>query len=278
MHSVTLLNDVAMPVLGFGTYKLHGDELRTALSAAVADGYRLIDTASFYENEADIGTFLNEDFRQSGLSRSDLFITSKVWKTQMGYDGALFAFEQSLKALGTDYLDLYLIHWPAPAELYDKPQRVTLQTWQALERLYGEGRVRAVGVSNFSSSDLRLLSDNASEMPMLNQIHMHPGLSQRAVRDYCATHRIAVQAWRPLGKGAVLENPVIQNTARETKKTPAQVALRWVIQSDVCPLVKSKTPSRILENAQVFDFELTPQQMQAIDDLAPVKDELGILN
>ena len=252
--TVTLNNGVEIPQLGFGVFQIPEDETTAAVSAALETGYRHIDTAAAYGNEAGVGRALAD----SGLSRDELFITTKVWNSDQGYDATLRAFDTSLAALGLDRLDLYLIHWPTPArDLY-------ADTWRALERLVEEGRLRAAGVSNFQPAHLQRLLDGSSLVPTINQIELHPGLQQSELRAFHAEHGIAIEAWSPLAQGAVLDDEAITSIAGRTGKSPAQVVLRWHLQLGNVVIPKSVTPSRIRENFEVFDFELTDEDMSTI--------------
>ncbi|MEV8195600.1 aldo/keto reductase [Rhodococcus pyridinivorans] len=252
--TVTLNNGVEIPQLGFGVFQIPEDETTAAVSAALETGYRHIDTAAIYGNEAGVGRALAD----SGLSRDELFITTKVWNSDQGYDATLRAFDTSLAALGLDRLDLYLIHWPTPArDLY-------ADTWRALERLVEEGRLRAAGVSNFQPAHLQRLLDGSSLVPTINQIELHPSLQQSELRAFHAEHGIATEAWSPLAQGAVLDDEAITSIAGRTGKSPAQVVLRWHLQLGNVVIPKSVTPSRIRENFEVFDFELTDEDMSTI--------------
>lgn len=252
--TVTLNNGVEIPQLGFGVFQIPEDETTAAVSAALETGYRHIDTAAIYGNEAGVGRALAD----SGLSRDELFITTKVWNSDQGYDSTLRAFDTSLTALGLDRLDLYLIHWPTPA------RDVYADTWRALERLVEEGRLRAAGVSNFQPAHLQRLLDGSSLVPTINQIELHPGLQQSELRAFHAEHGIATEAWSPLAQGAVLDDEAITSIAGRTGKSPAQVVLRWHLQLGNVVIPKSVTPSRIRENFEVFDFELTDEDMSTI--------------
>ncbi|SUE14037.1 aldo/keto reductase [Rhodococcus gordoniae] len=252
--TVTLNNGVEIPQLGFGVFQIPEDETTAAVSAALETGYRHIDTAAIYGNEAGVGRALAD----SGLSRDELFITTKVWNSDQGYDATLRAFDTSLTALGLDRLDLYLIHWPTPA------RDVYTDTWRALERLVEEGRLRAAGVSNFQPAHLQRLLDGSSLVPTINQIELHPGLQQSELRAFHAEHGIATEAWSPLAQGAVLDDEAITSIAGRTGKSPAQVVLRWHLQLGNVVIPKSVTPSRIRENFEVFDFELTDEDMSTI--------------
>jgi len=249
----TLANGVEMPRFGLGVYKMtERDETLQAIDKALKYGYLAIDTASLYGNEAEVG----EAIRHSGVKREDIFVTTKVWNNDQGYDETLRAFEVSLKKLNMDYLDLYLTHWAVP-ETFE-------ETYRAIERLYDEKLIRATGVSNHHEHHLQKLLAKANIAPMVNQVEVHPYLQQDALRAYCSEHGIAVTAWSPLGRGGVLDNPTIMEIGREIGKTAAQVVLRWHLQNDTLVIPKSVTPSRIEENAQIFDFELTLAQMDKI--------------
>ncbi|KUK15870.1 MAG: 2,5-didehydrogluconate reductase [Petrotoga mobilis] len=252
---VELANKVKIPWLGYGTYKAHGDELVEGVKYALSIGYRLIDTAEMYENEEEIGKAI----RQSKIPRDEIFITSKVWNTNQGFESTLNSFENSLKRLGTDYLDLYLIHWPVSGKY--------LETWKALEKLYKEGRVKAIGVSNFLIHHLQDIINNCEITPMVNQVEFHPYLLQRDLLDYCQRNKIQLEAWSPLMRGRVLNIPQIIDIAKKYKKTPAQIVLRWDLQHGVVTIPKSVHKERIKENADIFDFELTEEEMNTIDNL-----------
>ncbi|MBT2614813.1 MULTISPECIES: aldo/keto reductase [unclassified Bacillus (in: firmicutes)] len=255
-ETITLHNGVKMPQLGFGVFKVkNGNETVESVKKAVEVGYRAIDTAAIYENEEGVG----QAIRECGVPREELFITSKVWNTEQGYDTTLKAFEDSLNRLGLEYLDLYLIHWPGKDKY--------LETWRALEKLYKDGKVKSIGVSNFHVHHLENLLANSEVKPVVNQIELHPLLTQVEIRDYCAKHEIKVESWSPLGRGNLLEEPTINHIAKKHGKSPAQVLIRWHLQHDLVVIPKSITPSRIKENAQVFDFSLSLNEMNQIDAL-----------
>jgi diketogulonate reductase-like aldo/keto reductase len=254
-ETTTLNNGVKMPWFGLGVYKSQeGSEVETAVAAALEAGYRLIDTASLYGNERGVGNAI----RASGIRREDVFVTTKVWNSDQGYDETLRAFEASLERLGFDYVDLYLVHWPVKGKYKD--------TWRALERIYKEGRARAIGVSNFHIHHLEDLMASAEVVPAVNQVECHPLLSQVELRRFCREHNIAFQAWAPIMKGN-LELPVLQELAAKYGKTPAQIVLRWDLQNDILTIPKSVRPERIRENANIFDFELSAEDMAKIDAL-----------
>ena len=244
-----------MPQLGFGVYKVTHDEVKTAVTHALNAGYRSIDTAQFYENEAGVG----QAIKASGIPREELFITTKVWNSHHGYDKTLEAFEESISLLDLDYIDLYLVHWPAPKlDLY-------IETYKALEKLYHDGRVRAIGVSNFHIEHLERIKRECDVVPVVNQVECHPYLQQQELKTYCMANDIVVESWSPLFRGGeVLEEQVIVDIAEKYNKTPAQVTLRWHIEENSILIPKSVTPSRMKENIDVFDFSLTEEEMTII--------------
>ena len=257
----TLANGVTLPCVGFGTWKTPPEQAAPAVAAAIAAGYRHIDGAAVYANEPGVG----QGIRDSGIARGDLFVTSKVWNSERGYDTTLKAFEKTCGDLGLDYLDLYLIHWPANATRYqDQWDQVNLDTWRAMTELYKAGKIRAIGVSNFLPKHLASLLETEIK-PMVNQIRFHPGMMQKEIVEFSKANGIVVEAYSPLGQGKVLDDPVIVGIAAKYGKTPAQVCIRYSLQHGICPLPKSVTPSRIASNTEVFDFELSPEDMARID-------------
>lgn len=253
--NVRLNNGVLMPQLGLGVYKTQeGEEVKNAVRWALEAGYRSIDTAALYENEAGVG----EAIRESGLPREEIFVTTKVWNTDQGYEQTLKAFETSRKKLGLEYVDLYLVHWPGRDKFID--------TYRALEKLLAEGLVRAIGVSNFKEHHLERLMAETNVVPAVNQVEFHPRLRQKPLHDYCKAKGIALEAWAPLMKGQ-LDLPVLVRLAEKYGKTPAQIVLRWHIQLGVIVIPKSVHRERIVSNADVFDFELTPEEMAEIEGL-----------
>lgn len=257
-----LSNGVLLPAIGFGTWQTpDGQTAVDAVRTALACGYRHIDTAAIYGNESSVGLGI----KQSGVARHDIFVTSKLWNSERGYDSTLRAFDKSLADLGLDYLDLYLIHWPAVSKQFDNWQSLNLDSWRAMERLYDEGRIRAIGVSNFMKHHLQPLMDAAAVVPMVNQIEYHPGMMQRECVDYCRANGIVVEAWSPLGTGCLLTNELLSRLAGKYGKTVAQLCIRWALQNGTAPLPKSITPSRIESNLDVYDFKISEADMQAID-------------
>lgn len=258
MNYVTLNNKLKMPQLGFGVWQVEDDQATAAVAKALETGYTSIDTAMIYQNERGVGKALKE----SNVPREDLFITTKVWNADQGYDNTLRAFEESLERLGLDYVDLYLIHWPTPE--FD----AYIDTYKALEKLYNDGRVKAIGVCNFEIEHLERLLAECDVPPVLNQVECHPYLAQNELKEFCAKHDIFVEAWSPLDQGGeVLQDETIQKIAEAHGKTPAQAVLRWHLQNNTIVIPKSVTPSRIKENFNVFDFELTADEMEAINAL-----------
>lgn len=251
-----LTNDVAIPLVGLGVYKMTDrEETIEAIMTALDVGYRAIDTASYYFNEEEVG----EAIRHSNVSRKDLFITTKVWNDDQGYDETLRAFEKSLKLLGLDYIDLYLTHWPVPGKY--------LETYRAIERLYEEKLIRVPGVSNHHEKHLEQLEKVANVMPMVNQIECHPYLQQQPLRSYCNEKDIAVTAWAPIGRGTILDDEVIKELAKKHGKTSAQIILRWHLQCGTIVIPKSVTPERIKENFDIQNFVLEQEDIEKIATL-----------
>lgn len=255
--TLTLNNGIEMPQLGYGVFQVPDAETTAAVAAALDAGYRSIDTAAIYGNEAGVGRAIAE----SGIPRDELFVTSKAWISDHGYDAALRAYDASLERLGLDHLDLYLIHWPTPA-LATYPE-----TWRALESLYADGRVRAIGVSNFEPEHLARIASEGGVVPAVNQVELHPALQNRAVAEANAQRGILTEAWSPLAQGAVLSDRSVVEIAERHERTPAQIVLRWHLQQGRIVIPKSVTPARIAENLDVFGFELADDELAAVDRL-----------
>lgn len=255
--SIRLNNGVEMPQLGFGVFQVPDAETTASVTTALEVGYRSIDTAAIYGNERGVGRAIAD----SGIARGDLFLTSKVWNNDHGYDATLSAYDASLQRLGLEYLDLFLIHWPTPASDAFVP------TWQALEKLYGDGRVRAIGVSNFEPGHLQRILHEGTIVPVVNQVELHPALRNRTVEEFNTAHDIATEAWSPLAQGAILKNPVVTAIAAVHDRTPAQVIIRWHLQQGRAVIPKSVTRSRIIENFDLSDFELSGVELAEIDAL-----------
>jgi len=251
-----LYNGVEMPYLGLGVFRMKdGDEVENAVKWAFDAGYRHIDTAAIYRNESGVGNAI----RNSSLRRSEVFLTSKLWNTDQGYDSTRKALNESLKRLQTDYLDLYLIHWPVEGKYTD--------TWKAMEDIYDEGKVRAIGVSNFKQHHLEHLLDFVRIKPMVDQMEFHPYLVQQDLVDFCGANDIQYEAWSPLMQGKIVEVPIVKEVAQKYGKTPAQVAIRWGLQKGIVMIPKSSRMERIEENVDIFDFRIEEQDMIQLDNL-----------
>ncbi|TFE19590.1 aldo/keto reductase [Cohnella luojiensis] len=258
--TTTLSNGVQMPWFGLGVFKVEeGSAVVESVKSAIRQGYRSIDTAAIYQNESGVGQGIREALAETGLNRKDLFVTSKVWNADLGYDATLAAYETSLNKLGLDYLDLYLIHWPVKVKYKE--------AWRALETLYTDGRVKAIGVSNFQIHHLEDVMKDAAIKPMVNQVEYHPYLAQQELLAFCKAQNIQMEAWSPLMQGQLLDNPVLQEIADKYGKSVAQVILRWDLQHGVVTIPKSTKEHRIIENAAVFDFELSAGDAARIDGL-----------
>lgn len=252
----TLNNGLKMPSIGLGVLFAKNDgEVQRAVVSALKSGYRKIDTASAYQNERGVGSAIQE----SGIPREEIFLATKVWNTEQGYDKTLLAFEYSLKQLKTDYVDLYLIHWPVKSKYKD--------TYRAMEQLYSSGRVKAIGVCNFNIEQLEDLMEHSNIVPAINQVEMHPHLSQSELLKFANTHKIQLEAWRPIMMGEVMDIPKLVEIGEAHKKSPVQITLRWLIQRGVAVIPKSVTPQRIVHNFEIFDFELTNEEMAVIEGL-----------
>ncbi|MFK3959011.1 aldo/keto reductase [Guptibacillus hwajinpoensis] len=254
--TTTLHNGIKMPTLGLGVWKMeNNEEVKNAVTAAIDAGYKAIDTAAAYKNEEGVGAAI----KQNGIAREELFITSKVWNDDQGYEATIKAFEETISKLGIETLDLYLIHWPVEGKYKE--------TWRAMEKLYKDGRIRAIGVSNFHPNHLEDLMKDAEIKPMVNQVEFHPLLNQQELRDYCKQHSIQMEAWSPLAQGKLLDHEVVKGIAEQHGKSTAQVIIRWDLEHEVVTIPKSSNPERIKQNFDVFDFELTTDNIRALDEL-----------
>lgn len=265
MNKMKMNDGLLIPQLGYGVWQVPNNEAEKAVLCALKAGYRSIDTAAIYKNEEGVGqALLNSD-----IARSELFITTKVWNEDQGYEETLKAFETSLKKLKLTYVDLYLIHWPSPK------RNKYVQTWKALEKLKAEGLTKSIGVSNFSIEHFEHLAKETGAVPALNQVELHPQYQQNTLRAFHEKHNIVTEAWSPLAQAKVLENEKIAILAQKHKKTPAQIILRWHLQSNIVAIPKSITPSRIEENFKVFDFTLSPGDMEIMTSLDSATGRIG---
>ncbi|MGF0468139.1 aldo/keto reductase [Lysinibacillus fusiformis] len=261
MGTVTLNNGLKMPLVGYGVFRVpEGEDLAEAVKTAIAKGYRSIDTAQVYRNEESVGRGIRAAIEEGLVTREELFITSKVWNDGLSYEETLAAYDSSLEKIGLDYLDLYLVHWPGIDTNY-------LDVYKALEKIYQDGRVRSIGVSNFHVHHLEYLLKETTVVPVINQIEFHPHLTQEEVRAYCTDKGIQVEAWSPLMNGALLEEALIQELASKYGKTPAQIVLRYDVQHNVVTIPKTMTETRMIENLDIFDFALTDDEMTQLDAL-----------
>jgi 2,5-diketo-D-gluconate reductase A len=260
------LNDGArIPQVGLGVWQTPNDEAAPAVKAALSAGYRHVDTAAVYENEEGVG----EGIRQSGIDRSEIYLTTKLWNTEQGYDETLKAFDASLKRLGTDYVDLYLIHWPSAH------RGLFVDTWKAFVKLKEEGRAKSIGVSNFYPEHIEKIVAETGVVPVINQIELHPDFQQREARAFHEKHGIATQSWSPLGQGKLLGHPAIADIAAKLGRTPAQVIIRWHIDNGLVVIPKSVTTSRISENFKVFDFKLSAEDLDTLNGLDDAGARIG---
>jgi len=258
--TVALSNGVQMPWLGLGVFQVEdGATVVESVRAAIKNGYRSIDTAAIYQNESGVGQGIREGIAIAGINREDLFITSKVWNDDLGYEETLAAFETSLEKLGLDYLDLYLIHWPKAGKYKE--------AWRALETIYKNGKVKAIGVSNFQIHHLEDVMKDAEIVPMINQVELHPKLTQTELRAFCQRNDIQVEAWSPLMQGLLLEHELLKNIGAKYNKSVAQIIIRWDLQNGIITIPKSIKEHRIIQNADVFDFALTDSEMEQIAGL-----------
>ncbi|MFT3739274.1 MAG: aldo/keto reductase [Breznakibacter sp.] len=263
MERITLNDGNEIPAIGFGTYKTTEQESIESVKTALGKGYRLIDTAAKYDNEEAVA----KGIKASGIPREEIFVTTKVWRENIGYENTRIAFADSLRKLQIDYIDLYLVHWPANAKNFDDWQKVNARTWRAMEELQADGKIKSIGVSNFWPEHLEALFHTANIIPAVNQIEFHPGYWQPEVTEFCEQHKIVVEAWSPLARGRVFENDLLKSLAHKHGKSVSQVCLRWVLQHGAVPIPKSASVSRIEDNIRIFDFKLSEEEMEQIDGL-----------
>lgn len=263
MKEIVLNDGNKIPIIGFGTYKSVKEDGVLAIKNALTKGYRLIDTAARYNNEEEVGKGIAE----GGVDRKEIIVTTKLWRDNLGYKETKEAFELSLKKLGLTYIDLYLIHWPANAKNYSNWQKANADSWRAMEELQAEGRIKSIGVSNFWEEHLETLFQTANIIPAVNQIEFHPGYWQPELTAFCKENGITVESWSPLARGKILGNDVLNAIAEKHNRSVSQICLRWVIQHGVVMIPKSTTLQRIEENISIFDFALSEEEMQQIDEL-----------
>lgn len=255
-----LNNDMKIPCVGFGTYKAAERNNVEILKTAIEAGYRYFDTASFYQTE----DFLGQAIRESNLPREDFFLVSKMWKDEMGYQQTKDALEKSLKRLGTDYLDIYLIHWPRPSADCENWKELDLETWRAMEELQKEGKIRGLGLSNFLPHHIKNILENGTVKPVVNQLELHPGYMQQAAVQYCKEHGIQMQAWSPIGRRRILEDGLILELAGKYQVSPVQLCLRFLLQNDIIPLPKSSSMERMKQNMDLFHFEISEEDVSRL--------------
>ncbi len=266
----TLRNGHKIPMLGFGTYKITDEkEASDSVKHAIKLGYRHIDTAAFYRNERTVGEAIKAGLEENNLSREDIFVTSKVWKTENTYEKVMASFEKTMEDLDIEYLDLYLVHWPSSYAFDENWKETNREVWSAMIDIYKSGRVKAIGVSNFLTHYLDTIID-MEIIPMVDQIELNPGFLQKDTVDYCQEKGIVVEAWSPLGRGRIFSNELLCDMAAKYDVTVAQLALRWLIQHDIVVLPKSVTPARIEQNMKIFDFEIDKADMNTLDTMPPV--------
>lgn len=258
--TVKLNNGIDIPAFGLGVYKMSDDECENIVREAIKLGYRIIDTASLYGNEVGTGKGIQQGIKEAGIKREDIFVTTKVWNENMSYEDTIESFNKSMERLGFDYLDLYLIHWPGVPYAFEEP-------WKALEHLYEQGRIKSIGVSNFNKEHIDHLLSFAKIKPVLNQIELHPKLTQEGLRKYCEDLGILPQAWSPLTRGRIFDDELIIELCKKYNKTPAQLILRWHLQENILVVFKTATPERLVSNADIFDFEISDEDMKRISNM-----------
>ncbi len=263
MKEVILNDSNKIPIVGFGTYNSTDQEAIESVKCAISNGYRLIDTATIYKNEAAVG----KGIKASGIPREEICVTTKLWREGLGYETTKIKLEKSLKSLSLDYIDLYLVHWPANAKNYNNWQKTNADVWRAMEELQAEGKIKSIGVSNFFQEHLDSLLQTAKVIPSVNQIEFHPGYWQPELVKYCKEQNIVVESWSPLARGKVFGNEVLEAISKKHNKSVSQICLRWIIQHNVVAIPKSTSPKRIEENINLFDFQLSADEMIEINNL-----------
>ena len=258
-----LNNGITIPCIAYGTYKAADGKSAEIIETAIEAGYRYFDTASFYKTEK----YVAEAIKNSKIPREEFFIASKVWKDEMGYEETKQAFQRTLDRLQTDYLDLYLIHWPLPTPDCKDWKQLDIDTWRAIEELYKAGKIKAIGVSNFLPHHIENILEHCEIQPMVNQVEFHPGYTQEVTVQYCKEHNIQVQAWSPIGRTRVLQEPLIVELAQKYKVSPAQICIRFAVQREIIPLPKSSSMERMKENLDVFSFEITKEDMYRLETM-----------
>lgn len=260
-----LYNGMKLPNMGFGVWQIPKGVTAHCVKLALKAGYRYIDTAAAYHNEKEVGEGIRQAMEEYGIKREEIFVSTKLWNDHRGYDKAVEAIETSLDNLGLDYIDLYMLHWPAVAKWHDNWRDINADTYRAVEDYYKQGKIKSIGVANYLAHHLEALIEDTDIKPMVNQIEYHPGFGQIESAKYCQEHGIIVEAWSPLGCGEVLQNKTLKQLADKYKKSTAQICIRWLLQKNILPIMKSTHEERMIENMQVFDFEISSQDMQIID-------------
>lgn len=262
-----LYTGMKLPQLGFGVWQIPKDITAHCVKLALKAGYRYIDTATAYDNEKEVGEGIRQAMEEYGIKREEIFVSTKLWNDHRGHDRAVEAIETSLKNLGLDYIDLYMLHWPAVAKWHDDWRDINANTYRAVEEYYRKGKIKSIGVANYLAHHLEALIEDTKIKPMVNQIEYHPGFGQIESANYCHKHDIIVEAWSPLGCGEVLQNKTLKQVADKYNKTTAQICIRWLLQKNIIPIIKSTHEERMIQNMQVFDFEIHSKDMQVIDDI-----------
>lgn len=260
-----LYNGMKLPNIGFGVWQIPKGVTAHCVKLALKAGYRYIDTAAAYHNEKEVGEGIRQAMEEYGIKREEIFVSTKLWNDHRGYDKAVDAIETSLDNLGLDYIDLYMLHWPAVAKWHDDWRDINADTYKAVEDYYKQGKIKAIGVANYLAHHLEALIEDTDIKPMVNQIEYHPGFGQIESAKYCQEHGIIVEAWSPLGCGEVLQNKTLKQLADKYNKSTAQICIRWLLQKNILPIMKSTHEERMIQNMQVFDFEISSQDMQIID-------------